>query len=253
MRTPTCTATSMFLTILLAGAMAVVGCAHPGAARRIPVSIPQGQSFAPLAVDVEHVRGSVRVEVDPKLAAPEVSVVGIDGESRRGRELEEFVAVELAMGSTGSVLRVASAPKAGGEMPRTLLTVRVPECAGLRVRTTDGDVVASGVSGVIDIEVRRDVRGGSITVVTGREITGPSSLVTAGGFVDLELSPASSLDITAESSGGRVLVQADASSARSTVVRTDRWAGRLGSEEGSIMTIRADGGDVRVGVARVPR
>ncbi len=219
----------------------------------VPITGIEAAQSGALAVDVQNIRGAVEIVAVGTLKAPEVTVTRLEaGQADVGR----FVGSQVVPGEFGSVLRVVSADTAEGKAPRCMITVRVPACDGLRVRTADGDVRVSGVGGAVDIEVGPCVSGsGGVVLVTGRALNQPVSIVTSGGPVSASIPASSELVISAQTGEGKASLVS--SSARVVTTRTTvkTFEARVGGGTGdaSPMSIRAMKGDVTVKVDANPR
>lgn len=168
---------------------------------RVAVTGAEVPATGPVAADIQNVRGAVELIVEKWLDRPVVEVIPLEG----GRPVDtaEHVATSLTHEEYGSILRVVSSDTARGAAPPMLLRVRMPACDGVRIRTSQGGVLAVGIGGAIDIAaVQADHARGIITVRTRREISHPVSIKTDSGDVTVTLGSHSSLRTVAETAEG---------------------------------------------------
>ncbi len=231
---------------------AVGGCSLPPAGR-IPITGMEASPTGALAVDVQNVRGAVEIIADPKITRADVCVLNVDGSDitptgARGTNPAAYVASQIVPGDFGSVLRVVSADTASGPAPAMLLRIRVPTCDGLRVRTSEGGVIAGGVGGSIDILADHvPAAAGGIRVTTTRALNQPVSLVTSGGDITLTIPSTSDLVMEAQATGGNVKFISGGTRVSTSRVEIDRAEATIGGGK-SPLTIRTSMGNVRVEV-----
>ncbi|MFN0132196.1 MAG: hypothetical protein ACKVW3_06650 [Phycisphaerales bacterium] len=194
--------------ITLATVLVVVGGCARTRSFDVPVLGERLPAELTTAVEVINWNGSVRVEADKRLAAPDVSAT-IYRQSRKGPKGKDLniAATIRAIASYDDgrrVLRVTGSP-ASPERENDVslvLTIRVPRSEGVTVRNAGGDVELVGVGGAIDVENGSGgLRGGDIVVRTGAAITSPVSLTSPQGLVHFQAGPGSSgtFDISSDS------------------------------------------------------
>lgn len=203
---------------------------------------------AALALDIENHGGEVLVVVDPSLPMPEVRATSL--EANQVRSAAPWAAAAIApSGVTAAeaapILRVLGADVAGTNH-RTALEVRVPACAGVRVRNQDGGVTLRGVSGAIDVQNGSPLSpGGPITLTTDAPLDAPLLLQTASGVINAELPASSSLALEVTTQSGLVSVQASGVQIQNVKATKQSWTAVLNGG-GASAKINADSGDVRV-------
>ncbi|MBL9031519.1 MAG: hypothetical protein JNM80_07400 [Phycisphaerae bacterium] len=196
-----------WLIPVLALALLAAGCA-----RTRPFDVPVlGERLPPeltTAVEVTNWNGSVRVEANPRLEAPEVSarVRRLVRGGPKGAELKQSAIIRaIASFDDGRrILRVTTAPASPERESdvAVVLVVSVPRSENVVVRNAGGSVELVGVGGAIDVENgMAGVRGGDVVVRTGQPLTAPVSLASPQGLVHFQAGPGSSglFDIASDS------------------------------------------------------
>lgn len=166
---------------------------------------------SPVAIDIENPGGDVLVVVDAALTMPQIRATSMHEGDNQGAA--PWAAATLAPSGVAAtqaapILRVLAADVSGAKH-RTSLEVRVPACAGVRVRNQDGAVTLQGVGGAIDVQNGSPLSpGGSITLLTDATLDAPLLLETASGPIRVEFPASSRLNVDASSRNGAVTVQA---------------------------------------------
>jgi hypothetical protein len=161
---------------------------------------------APIAVDITNHTGSVIVEVNDRLDAPEIraDLIRSKHESMRGMPKTDAPGTVTAAyeGSPGpgSTLRIAG--KLGSDYPTgtsLALRVRVPRCDGLSVINNGGPIVIIGTGGSVTAQngVTTGL-GGRIEFRTSQPVRDPIALITTRGAITAVIAPE-----------GRALVELD--------------------------------------------
>ena len=188
----------------------------------------------PLAVDVQATNGGVTLTVDPGLEAPAVFAMA-------GRAVPAWVAAEVALDSGRPVLRVLSRAPEGS--PRTDLVIRVPSCAGARIRAVNGRVEVLGVSGALDIRSDLGALSGlAVTVDTASNLTDPVAIIASKGDIIARVGRGSAGVLTVRAGGGSARVETSQSVAKDVRSSRSEWTGTLngGVQE---MRIETDAGN----------
>ncbi|CAG0950554.1 hypothetical protein PHYC_00177 [Phycisphaerales bacterium] len=182
-----------FFTALLSVALLSGGChlfpneVQPAGPVQVASTPPDIDWSQPLALDLDNQAGSVTIIVDATFRRAEVFAITTTDDGRR--VAAPWAAADYQAAEPRAILRVLCkrGPNAGGD-GKTDVTIRLPACAGLRVRNSIGPVLATGVSGAIDIQNGSDVElGGNVTVEVGSPLGTPMMLRSAGGSVRLDL------------------------------------------------------------------
>lgn len=189
-----------------------IGCTHTDIAttaffreqRPIPVEITGDAPAlgAPVAVDVHNHMGSVIVEVDDRVDAPEVTAHLIRGKDSDNESMPREDApgtvtagYETAGGNASAMkattLRIAA--RLDGAYPRgssVALHVRVPRCDGLSVTNNEGAVVIIGTKGAVTVQsgVQTGI-GGRIEYRSSQPLRDPVALITASGRITAVIDP----------------------------------------------------------------
>lgn len=191
--------------------LAPVGCTHSDIAttaflrehRSIGVEVAGQfpQLGTPVAVDVRNHTGSVIVEVDDRLDAPEIRARLIhpkDGDDRMpDTDAPETVTAvfETAASNAGatnaSTLRVNA--HLSNEYPTgssIALRVRVPRCDGLNIINNNGAIVILGTKGAVTAQSGTQTGiGGRIEFRTSQPVRDPVALITTQGRITAVLDP----------------------------------------------------------------
>lgn len=232
---------------LAAGVAALPACSAFRPVRNpVPISDPASVAGkVAYAVHVDNRLGNVRVEVDPTLTRP---VVTADVQGRGGPEPAPWAAAALEPSTIAPVLRVLAAKPDAPAVP-TDITVRVPACAGVSVRTVGGWIELDGVRGAIEAESGSEVApGGPITITPGGSLDAPMLIRTPAGPVTLRLPRGSAGVLNATTERGSVEVNIREGDAMTQVeAHASRWRGVLNGGT-SEMRVWVGKGDVRIRV-----
>lgn len=162
------------------------GCTRLRASQAVTVENLQNVSNdgLPLALDVQNARGTVSIWVDPtKPLAVWAAVKGGSGSDHK----PDWIAASVVQDNGRPVLRVLSSAAADQPKPTTI-RIRVPSCAGLRVRNAGGLIDVKGVTGAIDIQNAMDFgTPEAVRVVAGAPITAPIGVHTNFGNISVRL------------------------------------------------------------------
>ena len=195
--------------------------------RPIPVEIA-GQApmvGAQLAVDINNHNGSVIVEVDDRIDAPEISADLIRPKHETMMPLPEIDAPGIITASyeasqgPGSTLRINAGLT--GDYPTgsaIALRIRLPKCDGLNIINNGGPIIILGTGGTVTAQNGITTGlGGRIEYRTSKPLRDPVALITAGGRITAVVDPA-----------GRALIELD----------TERGQTSFGSDYGSLTKVR---------------
>lgn len=221
------------------------GCSAMKNAGIVPVNPAENPAQGPLAVDVDNYRGTVTVEVNPKLKEPIVLAV-----PRGGDRSHQWTAATMAVDAGHPVLRVLSTEPSAGAGPAIDITIRVPQCAGVRVRNEGGQVTLRDVEGAIDAQTSVAERGnGAILVETVAPLTEPVLLRTQRGRIELRMPVRSAGAIRAEAPSGHISVDATRGRLKNVRFENHVWTGGL-NDGTADMHLSTDDGDIVVSVGR---
>lgn len=200
------------------------------------------------AIDVQNLRGSVTIEIDPSLAAPVVTA-WVRGEGASSGVVPTWVGASVSRDAGRPVLRVLSAEPTAGMDTAVSIVVRAPRVQGLRVRNAGGPVLVRGISGSIEIENGSPVApGGRVEVNAGEALMSAVIITTFGGGISLSMPEGSMGALSAQSNGGVVTLRSprgQTQGVRGTGAVLDAAIG--GGGRGAF-TLKATGGDVSVQV-----
>lgn len=160
----------------------------------------------PVAFDITNQRGSVWIEVDDKLAAPEISARASwdRKEARVGGLGAEVMASAVGGGDAGGVVTISGA--LAGDAPDSAfvdIRVRTPRCDGVRIFNDGGPIVMVGVGGMITAHNGGTVgSGGRIELRTSQALIDPVALVTSRGRVTAVIGPGGRGAIEMDAEGG---------------------------------------------------
>lgn len=232
---------ALLLTTLATLAL-LSGCQNLGGLHRnVPIAglVAGIDPAAPLAVDVQNRKGTVRVVAEPRLKQPRVRAIRVapaDERTRRDKRaapapgpVDSVAAAQIITVDGRSVLRVlADQPFENYADWATQIEIRVPRCSGVRVRNTDGPVELVNVEGAIDVDNGAgNGPGGHITLRTDRPLSDPVLLVTPRGDIRAVLGHASALAIDAQTQYGSVNVDARRQTVDDALAQRLRWQGRV--------------------------
>jgi hypothetical protein len=254
--------------LLIAPVLGLVGCTHTDIAttsflrehRPIAVEITGDAPVlgAPVAVDIHNHMGSVIVEVDDRIDAPEITAHLIrpkdtDGDSMPDQEAPDAVTAAYEAARDGgipanaSTLRIAS--RLVGDYPRgssVALRVRVPRCDGLNIVNNNGPIVILGTKGTVTAQSGVETGiGGRIEFRSSQPLRDPVALITAGGRITAVIDPGGAAQIELATEEG----QAFFSSAHGSItdvrpgVRSYRGTWNGGKTP---FVARSGGGDITV-------
>lgn len=166
----------------------------------------------PLAVDVDSFGGDVTIRADPQRKDGMISL------TRRathgyGRKAEADIALadidfhwEIAPGDPGPILKVStSTANPEPYFLRADITIDLPEIEGVRVHTNNGDVLAEGVSGAVDILTS----DGEVRLMTPRAMVRPVTIVNNSGDIDYRIRAESTGRFDCEVVRGKVIAYAE--------------------------------------------
>ncbi|MBS0196458.1 MAG: hypothetical protein JSR77_06850 [Planctomycetes bacterium] len=232
------------LGALLGASFGVGGCTR--LRRSQEVAIGNAKSFSaasgPLAVDVENSKGSVSIEV---VEGSQPVVWAKASGSNGSNHNPDWVAASMASDGGHSVLRVLST-KPEGEARDTVLRIRVPSLAGVRVHNRGGLVSVVGVTG--SIEVRNTLEFGSspsIKVWAGGPITAPVDLVTDHGSVELRMHAASTGAMKAHTGKGVLRMECAKGNLAAVKANATDWSAVLNGGANPV-NLRTEEGDVKL-------
>jgi hypothetical protein len=147
-----------------------------------------------VSVEVHNFRGDVRILVDPRRSEPRINAsFRHDSYVTKPTREKTFGAAPVVASYQRQggriVLRIETAPGiAKSDDFSTDLTIRMPACAGVFIRTTDGHVEVVGAAGAVDIEnVSSGKKSTPIIYRTQATIVDPVKLTTNNG--DIFFSP----------------------------------------------------------------
>ena len=211
----------------------------------------------PTSVEIHNVRGDVRIIVDPKRTEPKITVLfRHDSFVTRITRERDFRAAPVAASyeqREGGVLLKVWTDTVGGNLPSltTDLTVRIPACADVTIRTVGGDVEVVGANGVVDIVVDTDDgRSASIVYRTDAAITDRVVIRTNSGNILFNPGEGSTGRFVLTSGSGGAEFDVKAGKVSDVVLSdTARWEGVLNGGENSI-TLHSDNGTVRMKMRR---
>ena len=211
----------------------------------------------PTSVEIHNVRGDVRVIVDPTRTEPKTTVTvrhaWFATPPPRQRPLPPPPAPLSDAPAGGGVLLKVWTDTVGGNLPSltTDLTVRIPACADVTIRTVGGDVEVVGANGVVDIVVDTDDgRSASIVYRTDAAITDRVVIRTNSGNILFNPGEGSTGRFVLTSGSGGAEFDVKAGKVSDVVLSdTARWEGVLNGGENSI-TLHSDKGTVRMKLRR---
>jgi hypothetical protein len=222
------------------------GCSSHKPSGNITINQSDPPAEGPLALDIENHRGSVTVIVNPKLKEP---VVTATSHGQRDSAVSQWTAASLANDAGRPVLRVLSAAPGADPAPIVDITVRVPDCAGARVHTDDGQIRLHGVRGAIDAQTSLASRGlNAIFITTQAPLKEPMLLHADRGAIEVRMGTGSAGRIQA-TSFGTVSVDSMMGDLRDVQVTRQAWTGTLNNGAAD-MRLKADDGNIVVSVGR---
>lgn len=227
-----------------------------GACQSTPVRVPASTSVAitglsdasdgPLGLDVDNRAGSVKVQIDRGLDSPQVSASTTN--SRGDRYRAPWAAADLDTSGPHPVLRVLAAPPDGRGAILTDLVIRLPECAGVRIRNRVGPVWVQGVRGAVDVQNGSEVdAGGSIAVVFGAPACDPILLRSGGGPIALDLPRRSTGAVNAMARTGVVTILGSPARLSAVGAHHGSWYGVINDGENPV-TLDTERGDITIRV-----
>lgn len=174
------------LTAAALAASVVSGCSTLRSTQEIAVTGASGDEVEsrPLAVDVQNARGTVSVWVEP---GKPIAVWAADRGGKGMNHRPDWIAASLTEDNGKPVLRVLNDSQEG-EPTETTIRIRVPSCAGIRVRNSGGLIDVKGVTGAIDLQNTMPPGSGmAIRAYAGGPITAPVTARTNNGSIDVRL------------------------------------------------------------------
>jgi|GEM_PF-5235363 len=173
------------LATLIGGQGMLTGCMSVkrlnGRAVKID-GIASAKLAQPYVVQVENKLGSVRIYAKPSLKQPEVYAM-VPGKNEP--QIASWVAASIERQTDSNVLRVLSADPNLDKLP-VALQIYVPAISGIVIRNNGGTVSVRDVTGPIEVfNGITDGNGGLVDIRTSAALTGPISINTRGGDVNL--------------------------------------------------------------------
>ncbi len=161
----------------------------------------------PVGIDVESFGGDVVINVDEELEFATITVRRVATHGPRRKEEAEAslpqidYRVEVVPGQLGQVLRIRTwTTHAEPHFQRADLRIDVPAVDGVFVRTERGDVVISGIEGVVDISNRR----GDVRVMTNLPMLREVTIINSEGNIEYRVRGESTGVFDCIAEGGRV-------------------------------------------------
>jgi hypothetical protein len=190
----------------------------------------------------------VTIQVNPHRKPKITGRFKVEGQSRkrerRAMYREAAIDASYDLSSGDPVLRVVAAP--GPKEPEearlhTKLTIRVPACDGVVIRTTDGKVNVIGAVGPVDITTEATPGNKAPIVYRGRDArTEPALVTTNAGSILFEFGPGTQATFDLETIDGEASLDADSGDLRVGTLRPGVWSGVL---NGGGATVRLQTGD----------
>jgi len=202
----------------------------------------------PLALDIQNVRGPVTVLVDRDLLEPEVRVqagqVGVHNLARLQKEISQTARVFRT--DNGSTLEVRATPiDPHIENLFVNLTIRVPRCDELIVRSAGGAVTVIGVHGPVNILCGAPGEmGGDIRVRTTAPLVGPVLVATSGGNVEMLLGAGTAGDFLLQTDSGVVRLETAGARVQRVSNTGSSWSGLVNGGQ-NLFELRSRSGNVR--------
>ncbi len=204
--------TGLLGMLLILGAIALGGCSHERALmeRTIELGFPLQQ---PVEVVVRNFHGTVEVIAEDRDETIEVEVTGfgapaVGNEQRRfaSREVDAAVSFDKSDGWNRVIVETTSG---WDEVDQTHahVIVRAPRLNHVRIENRGGQVLTSGVEGLLNIQsLDSTVARGSIIVRTDRPMTAPVTLVSGSGSIMYQVGPDSSgrFELTGDGRPGEI-------------------------------------------------
>lgn len=206
-------------------------------------------THVPLEVDIQNNLGSVSVEIDDRLKTPQVRAWSPGFRETKG--LPPWIAATIEGVRPDDTLErirllVLCDPAQSGSVP-TDLRLRIPSCSKLTIRTNDGIIRVRGVSGTIDIENGvASGQGGQVHVFTASPMSGPVTIHTSQGDVNLVVGKGSTGSVTARATDG-VFVECPSVRLSGISGGRNQWTGEIGPGGGPF-DLRTDKGVVSLRV-----
>ena len=209
----------------------------------------------PIGVDVEILAGDVAVMVDEELTTTRVTLTrrashgwGRDNEAKGSLD-EIQTSAEMVPGSLGPVLQVrASTLHAEPYYQAVDVEIRTPDVEGVRIHTSEGNVIVRGGAGRVDIQTR----DGDVRVMTERPMTDSVRIINDYGNVDYRVRGESTGAFDVQAFHGTVQQRVDYGQFR-VYQGTDQSTLRATLNNGTNpVVLRAANGDVRFAVVKNP-
>ena len=194
------------LTLLASLGCVLPACTHTDIAHEsfhrrertiaVEISGDSPEVGVPIAVDVHNHAGSVIVEVDDALDAPEIKAALLRPDHKPRADMPEtdpedaitasFIpASDAGAPTSASTLRIVTS--LGDDYPRgskIALRVRVPRCDGLSVVNNGGPIVILGTDGAVTAQNGVVTgEGGRIEYRTSKPFRDPVALITTSGRI----------------------------------------------------------------------
>lgn len=210
----------------------------------------------PMSLDIESFAGDVTVEADPKLTQGEVIIVR-EGMHGFGRSKEakasladisasvEIVAADTSKGELGQTLRIRTeTTNAEPHFQRAHVYVKAPAIEGMTVHTSDGNVTATHVEGMVDVETSN----GTASVRTNLAMLQPVTIINRNGDIIYRMRGEGTAEFDAQTIGGKVSADIHYGNMRiEGAVNSDQFRGWLNNGTNR-MTFRTTNGDIRISV-----
>ncbi len=210
----------------------------------------------PISLDVESFAGDVTVEADPKLTQGEVIIVR-EGKHGFGRSKEakasladisasvEIVAADTSKGELGQTLRIRTeTSNAEPYLQRAHVYVKAPAIEGMTVHTSDGDVTATHIEGMVDVETSN----GTASVRTNLAMLQPVTIINRNGDIIFRMRGEGTAAFDAQTIGGKVSADIRFGNMRiEGAVNSDQFKGWLNNGTNR-MVFRTTNGDIKISV-----
>lgn len=202
----------------------------------------------PLALDIQNVRGPVTILVDRETTEPEVRVqagqVGVHNLARLQKEISKTARVFRT--DAGSTLEVRATPLDPDSRDVFVnLTIRVPRCDELIVRSAGGAVQVIGVHGPVNILCGAPGEmGGDVRVRTTAPLAGPVLIATSGGNVELLLGSGAAGDFHLQTDKGVVRLETAGARVQRVSNTGSSWSGLVNGGQ-NLFELRSRSGNIR--------
>ncbi len=212
-----------------------------------------------VSIEIHNFRGDVRVLVDPRRTEPRINASFrhdsyVTKPTRNKAYGEAPVVASYQRQGDRIVLRIETAPGiAKSDNFATDLVVRMPSCADVLIRTTDGVVEVVGAAGAVDITNHSSgKKRAPITYRTEAPITRPVSLTTNTGDIFFSPGVDSTGRVHMTTHTGDVRFSAKVGDVRHLrLSETHTWAGTLNRGENPVR-LHSDSGSVELRLRKAP-